>query len=250
MAYQYTHYWSGDVTDSTVVLTASFAANAGDVILLCIEFDVGAAANLQGVSSSNVSWTFVRQLPHDGNGQDFQYFIGKVNTGFSADTEVITGTFANGSPTYRGMVAVRIEPPSGRVFASTPVQQHNGVVYPSNTSPTTTDGCTTALTTTGSNQFLVVGWFAAHGDSATDGVTSVGTDYTEQVRDDRQGSPNNPYVIESKIQSSAGAVNASFTCTLQTSSGDISVLGVALETLASGSETVAGRLVSAVGGFG
>ena len=217
--------------------TLPYAANAGDVILAYVEWDDSSSVNSPAVSSSNIAWSSELDdgtLPSEN--QATRTFRGKVTTGFSANTEVVTVSGWTDDAFYVGIVTARFSPSSGKVFATEPVQQHSD--FETAAPSTSTDGVSASVTTTGGNSFVIVGFVACdtHFNYVDSGNADIhaGTGYTLDAGLWRQLNEvyAQPFLIEHKAQASAGLVNVTFTADTPYS---VYVAAFALEEIPAGS---------------
>lgn len=202
---------TGETGGTSISATLPVACAAGDVVLAMVSCSAGGSIwDVSSVTSSNISWSQVINFDHMANDQRFRLFRGKVNTGFSASSEVITGNFSGGSPTYRHIDCVAYTPDSGKVFATEPVQQNDQDTYAAASNPTSTDGFSCSMTTTGSNSFIWVAVLAVE-DDTSNSVNDASAGTTATLRGtkhsmlDGTGSNLFPCLWEDKAQASSGA---------------------------------------------
>ena len=224
----------GSVSNTNISVTMPAACAAGDVVLAMVS--VSTTANISSVSSSHISWSLVRTFDHTANTQNFELWRGKVTSGFSASTESITATWST-SAYYGHIDVIAYTPDAGYAFATEPVQQQGEDTYAAASNPTSADGYSEVLVTTGTGKFDIVGLLLAEDNSGTGttnldpgtGMTLRGTVHSMFGLSDG----TNPFLWMDKAQASAGSTTVYGTFS-ESSDYMSSLVAVALEMQATG----------------
>ena len=201
-------YYYDTGSSTSIPHTLPAACGVGDAVLLSISN--GSNDNVASVSSSHIAWSFVGNANHATNTQSYRIWIGIVTADFAAASEVVTATWSN-AQTYRGIESIAYTAGPGKMFnAISPAQQFGQTTYASAANPTTADGYSVALTTTGAGSFIIVSCMNPE-DTTADSVSScapgTGSTLRGTVHTQFSGSSNEmPFWWADKSQSSAGSV--------------------------------------------